>query len=726
MNSRESVANEVRRRLGADPNFLHDKDDPESENYKDARMLFDRCVDACRNNGRDWGEIRAVLKSLKLHNEWKSHIERLAKSSLRVVASTNESRTKTTIRDFWEDAPVHSEATMPTGWFIDEIDNKIYRLVERTVNGDRVMDSTEVSGHPLVVQKRIQQDETGEIYLEIGWKAATRWKSSVYLRDACFDTKQIVKSARVGISVGSDNAMEIVKFLRAYESHNLLRIARGFATGRQGWQGEPDDPTHHGFVSGYGQIGGNGKSIEMRPFSDGDRVVADQLHDHGSFEEWKDAIGKVSKWPAIKLAIYGSLAPPLLAILRCQNVIIEWVGRSSRGKTTALQIGQSCWRSAETKIPNWNATVNGFESMAKFLSDMPLFIDDTKQAIEHGKGAQIAKIIYQFVSGSGRTRSDRDVGQRVMSTWRSVMLSTGEVRATDIAKDEGAATRVLSLWGNPCGELVLPAIAAEIADVVSNRLTDNYGHAGPRVVAWLCKHRSRWPELRALFNETADKVRKSYESAAASRLAKVVALLEVASFVASEAGCLPWKYIPLLEDVNVKEMIGASLEQASLSADRAREAWSFVNSYAEARPDAWVDWGCNANVEKQPSTGWLGWRNELVRAWLPSQLKRALRDGQYDESVFQAWKDARIIQCAERSRFESRCRCGGPDPDNKEMKSRHRVILVRQEDATADEVHEFLYDDDRSLPSDQTRQEPEQIPIEDAHTDGASEEDPWS
>ena len=69
------------------------------------------------------------------------------------------------------------------------------------------------------------------------------------------------------------------------------------------------------------------------------------------------------------------------------------------------------------------------------------------------------------------------------------MISTGEVMSSDLARSEGAATRVLSVWGSPLGRVVAPKTATMIDNIVDGSLSENYGHAGPMVVRWLAKNR---------------------------------------------------------------------------------------------------------------------------------------------------------------------------------------------------------------------------------------------
>lgn len=672
MSDLDQICSELERRVRLGASALFPDPDGEPDEF------MQRILAIHANGGTAWSRIEDVFRSNRKHRQFVPLIVKLAREKNGIPTIGGPPRSRSTyVRSVWQDAEVSSEAIIPDGWKV-ESNNWIYRVEKRTKDGEVSSEILlECSNHPLVIRRRVQNDND-EILLDVAWKTKKKqWDGGLYDREMLFSTREILKAAKHGLSVGSDNAMEIVKYLRAYENRNLMVIPAGYATSHMGWQGEPDNPTHHGFMCGMTQIGANGRAIEMIA-KGGNASVAESTHCAGSFDAWKSAVGRLEHLPAMKILLYGSLASPLLAILRCSNAILELVGKTSRGKTTGLQLAASCWRSADSKLlPNWYGTINGFESMAAFSMDMPLLLDDTKNAVEKGKGMEIGKVIYQFFSGVGRTRADRDGSQRATATWRAVMISTGEARLTSLAKDEGAATRVLSLWGNPAGEQVTGATARMLREIFDDELLDNYGHAGPAVVRWLCANRNRWPELRSLYDATSSRVREKYSGAPASRLAKVIALLDVSSFVAAEAGCLPWRRSPLLEDADVMALIGSSMQHASAAADRGHEAWTFVHSYAESRPGAWIKAG--TIPDSQPSNSWLGWYDDKIGdrfLWLPSQLRKALSEGHYDETVLQQWKDFGILVDCEDGRLDSRVRCGGPDGEKSTVRRQHRVCIV--------------------------------------------------
>lgn len=688
MEPTEDLAKELYRLLRMDDSVLH-------KNHALVERLVVACVDELSGgDGLVWHECKKVLRGEKQIKTWEPKIIKRARAAMGIPSIGTPSSSTTTIRTHWTDAPVSSDAIVPPGWGVGDPNFEIYKSIWKKVDGERIEQRLLVSLSPILITKRIQaEDHT--MMLEISWRTGKHWHSASYPRDVISDTRSLVKTSVRGVPVSSANAAALVEYLQAYEHHNLTTIARGYMTHCMGWKGSAEDPTHDGFMCGTKQIGGNGRAIEVMSTADGDDEDISSVTTGGSFEEWTEAMKIVADWPVIKLMVFASLAAPLLVPLRAPNMIVESVGPTTGGKTTGMRIAQSCWRPGSFPIQTWNNTVNGFEAKAHVNTDMPLFIDDTKTAIDQGKGSSVAKVIYQHVSGRGRGRAARDGGQRATQIWRSIMISTGEVQSSDLAKAEGAATRVLSMWSNPTGK-TSPDTAKKI-DKIEKMTSHSFGHAGRMMVKWLCDNRSKWPQLIKHYEQVATSVREEFGSAAASRLAKVIAILEVSAYVAVAAKIVPWSFKPLLEDERIRKVLAESIAHATSASTLAKSAWEDACSYAKSRRNQWLEWGEPEQEDRpdpkatpdherpgeeenddtartryvtrvyEPPQGWLGWsrsdpdRPEITQyAWEPPQLRRALKDlgyGEYTRAILQLWRSKGVLT-ATGSRFTSPQRCG--------------------------------------------------------------------
>jgi hypothetical protein len=676
----------------------------------DEPALWNRIVAACVAKDREWIQVIDALRSERgAMSMWKKQIEEAAEAKRRKLrAVRDDEECVSNVRQFWEDAPVSDHATCPPGFgYVDPKEGSVYKIVTKETDGGFVERRMRVSFDPLLITKRIQFEDRS-ITIELAWRSAGRWQTAVYPRDMIMESRALIRTAARGTPIASNNSGSVVEYLQAYEHHNMTNIACGYSTSSMGWKGSAEEPTHDGFMCGSTQIGGNGRAFQIATIGDGDDEDVREISASGTFESWRNAIKPVNNWPVIKLLMYASLATPLLLPLKAPNMIIEVVGPTTGGKTTGMRIAQSTWRRGDFPIQTWNNTVNGFEAKAHVNTDMPLFIDDTKTAIESGKGAVVAKVIYQFISGRGRGRAARDGGQRPTSTWRSIMISTGEVQSSELAKAEGAATRVLSMWSHPTGRTT--TATARTIETIESELTSSYGHAGPRLVRWLCEHRDRFEELQEHYQQKSDEIRDYFGSPAATRLAKVVALLDTAALVASYAEILPWPYVSLFEDPAIKTILEESIEHATSASTLAYSAWEDLCSYANSRTTQWLDWEEHIDARNAPIHGWLGRRGYdsksdtvLYYGWEPPQLRRALDDlgyGEHAKAIMQTWRTNAILD-VDGTRFSKSVKCGpisktATDPKNAQKTTRLCVISTNPKLWTCDEPHghEKLFNDE--------------------------------
>jgi putative DNA primase/helicase len=648
--------------------------------------LFQRIVMAfIDTDGSEWSRIKDVLRERGVFQDYLKRIKKRAHELEGVVEIGGATQGERTIKDHWSDAPVADECVPPAGWGLNDPKLAVFRLEQKTVDGQRLMRRVAVSYDPVVISRRIQHKETGVIYCELSWRSGSKWHSYVFERDAIFSTRKIVDCAKYGAPVGSDNAAELVQYLRAYENENRRSIPPGYAQSCMGWLGDEDDLGHHGFLVGSRQIGGNGKKVEFVGDAGAD------FKQGGDFEAWKAAIARMDPWPAMRVAICACLAAPLVGIVGAPNTIIEFCGDTSGGKSIALRTGFSCWRSAKAKLPRWNATANGLEARAQVLNDLPLVVDDTADIPDSKRRDLLGQSVYMLESGHTRTRSSKTLQQAPAKQWRTVVLSSGEYSLADYVGTGGAAARVLSFWGAPLGEVASEQTGTTVAEVMVE-LGQNYGHAGPRFVQWLCDNRERWFDFAKDYRTRVSKLRALLGSRVAMRLAETIALLAMTSDLANEALGLGWNNRELLADPYIAAAIERALQSAQVSSNKAREAWEHVMSVAESRRSQWAVWGDTPSAKEEPHGGWLGWKRigdpgesglrdiegddgaELL-AWFPSQLKRVLQDAGYmPDVILKAWREHRVLLTSS-GRLTYTTKCGGGE-------KMQRIYLVKANKTT--------------------------------------------
>jgi hypothetical protein len=642
----------------------------------------------------EWIRVKAVLKSQNVLQDYLKPLKAKAHQLKGVTQLRNtELRGDRTVKDAWgQDTPVSSEAVPPEGWVFDNLKTAIYRLEQKIVEGQSTTRKIPVSYDPVVITKSMQQTETGVIYVELAWKTESKWHNYVFERDQVFNSRKIVECAKYGAPVGSDNAAEMVQYLRSYETENRPCIAVGFAQSRMGWLGDDDELGHHGFLVGDRQIGKNGKQVDYLG------EAASEFKAGGTLEGWKAAVARLHEFPSMRVAICASLCAPLLGIVSAPNPIIEFVAETSTGKSECLKVATSCWRSVKPKLPRWNSTANGIETRAKTMNDLPLIVDDTADIPESKRRDLLGQSVYMLESGHTRTRATKTLGQAPAQQWRTAVLSTGEYSLTDYVGTGGAAARVLSFWGPPLG--ASSEKTGTLMREVIGDLMDHYGVAGPRFVEWLCENRERWDEIAKQYRGLVSKLRSIMTTGVAMRLAETIALLELTSRLVNEALELGWSS-SLIADPYVTRALERAVSEAQVTSNKAREAWEHVVSFAESRRSQWAVWGDTPGPKDEPHGGWLGWKrlgdpgeapvqNEMsepsrdpneprmtqiplegdLLAWHPSHLKRVLQDAGYiPEVVMKSWRDHGVL-VSDKDRLTAVARCSGG-------RKSHRVHLIK-------------------------------------------------
>jgi len=635
----DDLAEDLRTRLHRDPHVL----------IKNS-ALFESVLIAYIADGLEWARCRDVLRELKMIKEWGPKF----KSAMHKVRGIREIGEPgpglPLVIGAWDPpAPVSEYAEIPKGYGVNGSGNMaIFQRIERTVDHQTVMKDMCVSYDPIIIRRRIRHVDQKKILLELAWLIDKHWHTGIYDRDDVFKRNSLVNAAADGAPVRDDNALDVLKFIGIYEHHNFKNIDTGYASSSMGWKGTTDDPTRDGFLCGNKHMcrTKESKNYILRPMGPGDEEEAKTVRGCGSFDAWKAAVAPCGKYPAVRIGFYAGLASVMLPILDAPNAIVEWVKGTSTGKTRVLEVTLSLWRSPRSPLVSWDNTNSNFESKAHLFSGFPLMMDDTK-AVTTGQGKKgeeiLGKNIYKYINGIGRGRDQRNGGQRATIKWKGVLFSTGEIPSSDLCRAEGAAARVLSFWTAPWGKH--DPETGKLIERVLVELGENYGHAGPAFVQWLHDNRKMWPQLRSAYDETTLKIRDMFDSPAAMRLARVIALLEVTAAAAHMAGIFPWPARSLLEDEEIKRLLTASVAQAESGADDATRAWEHVLSEAESRQTQWIPWGEEPNKNAEPTSGWLGWRDATkCLGFNLSKLRQILENGGFsNDAICRALKERGMI-----------------------------------------------------------------------------------
>lgn len=327
---------------------------------------------------------------------------------------------------------------------------------------------TVVCPHPIMPTKRLVNIDTGEVRIEVSFSRGTGWRKAVFDKATLSNARQITALAGCGISVTSESAKELVKYLTAMEDMNYDQLPEEKTVGRLGW------------VDGYG----------FSPYVDnlqydgaalyGDAFKA--VHESGSFDEWLEVAREVRAGDSIpcRIALAASFAAPLVERMGALPFIVHmWGSVSGIGKSVALILAASVWAYPEigSYVKTTRATAVGCEQMAAFCGNLPLCLDELQLIQSH---KEFDELIYTLCEGASKTRGAKAGGVQAVQKWRNTILTSGEQPITTAGSKAGAVNRVIEV---ECTEKLFRDPRAAYL-----KLVKNYGFAGKRFVKALTEH----------------------------------------------------------------------------------------------------------------------------------------------------------------------------------------------------------------------------------------------
>ena len=147
-----------------------------------------------------------------------------------------------------------------------------------------------------------------------------------------------------------------------------------------------------------------------------------------SLEEWQEQICTLCEGNSIlTLALCVGLSGVLLNPLNLEPVMVNLVGRSSIGKTTALYVTASLWGNPKNFIQQWRTTSNALEALAEYHNDCLLILDELGQI----QANEIGNTVYMLGNAKGKKRLNKDSELKPSREWNLAVLSSGEIGIAD-------------------------------------------------------------------------------------------------------------------------------------------------------------------------------------------------------------------------------------------------------------------------------------------------------
>lgn len=319
--------------------------------------------------------------------------------------------------------------------------------------------------HPIYISKRFIDCLTGEIKLEITYSRDSeleRLQSFIVPKLRITSSQSIVALANKGVSVSSTNAALLVNYLQDFEDTNYDQIVEIKSINRFGWIGKDFSP----YVDG----------IEFDADDNYPELEQCVTKPNGTIEDWKEVIKTVRKSNKIapKVALAASFASVLIEPLDALPFFVHFWGASGGGKTVSLMLAASVWGKPDvgSYIKTFNSTKVAQEILASTLYSMPVICDELQ--IKAGASDNFDGLIYELCEGSGKSRSNKQLGIQASRNWRNCFISSGEQPITGELSGGGAKNRVFEI---DCQDDLF-SDPMKIVEAVKS----NYGHAGREFV----------------------------------------------------------------------------------------------------------------------------------------------------------------------------------------------------------------------------------------------------
>ena len=146
------------------------------------------------------------------------------------------------------------------------------------------------------------------------------------------------------------------------------------------------------------------------------------LKKKGTLDEWKRTVGEVCRDNHLHtFAILVALTAPALKLLGEEGGFFHYVGSTSIGKSTILNVAKSVWGFKD--LGSFRATDNNLESICKNSNDGAMFLDEMGEV----DADDLFKIIYMLANGVTKGRADKNGNAKETSHFTVLAQSTGEI-----------------------------------------------------------------------------------------------------------------------------------------------------------------------------------------------------------------------------------------------------------------------------------------------------------
>ena len=384
----------------------------------------------------------------------------------------------------------------------------------------------------------------------------------------------------------------------------------------------------------------------------------------GSLAEWQALVAQTRGNALQTVGIALAFAAPLLPFGNVEDGGVHIYGHTSRGKTIVLQLAATVFGNGAARVDgvadpvptlvrSWHGTQNAVEAMTAEVSGTLAIFDEI--GVHRGPVSP-----YSQTGGQGKGRANSAGRLQEAQSWRSLILSSGEVPTSHHVESQGGkpmmggeAARLVDVPGDD----LLVEGDAQAMEMLKRACGRIYGTAGPAFVRWvLNRFEGDAATLTETLTDAVDSMRDGLCNEAVQagyklqsphlRAMRRLALAAVAGQWAVEAGVLPHTADEVLDAVRCVRDAWLGAQVFESQSDRAvTKVRDYVSRFRGGMADTAAS---------------------RVRPMLPSNCRGILHDGHvlltksnfedacggFDvESVARALKEAGILHTNEPRHF---------------------------------------------------------------------------
>lgn len=417
---------------------------------------------------------------------------------------------------------------------------------------------------------------------------------------------------------------------RAYLRHALGGVqsgARVTLAHAPGWTSFGDGTRAYTLINGE-SFGSAAEQVVLRSPPEG---AATKMTQAGTLDGWKTQVaGLADGNPVAMFCTCAAFTGPLLKPMGESSGGFHIHGKSKNGKTLAQRLGVSALGvpHAGGLLRSWRTTANALESAAEESNDGLLTLDEIHQA----NANEVVGVVYQLANEAGKSRLNQNASAKRRRTWRTVVVSSGELDVATMAAKAGqtlpagADIRLPSIpvdgpamWPNLHGY----ESATELMAALQKALLTQYGTAFRPFLAKLTDLlKTDRSSLELWLQESQSRISATLPAGADDQVKEVArrfALIALAGELAIDWGILPWA--PQAADEAAAAMLKRWIERrggagSTEESQHVKLVRSYLSEFGVSRFVA-VDYDAKINkwVERNPDrpiNSRMGWRRAGV------------------------------------------------------------------------------------------------------------------